>query len=155
MSDLELRPVPYLGAAAAELIGELQAEYVVRYGGPDDTVVEPDEFAPPEGGFYVAYLDGTAVGCGGFRRFADGVAEIKRMYVREAWRRHGLGRRLLAGLEEAVAGIGYAEIRLMTGQAQPEAISLYETSGYHPSATPYGVYADAPGARFFEKRLRA
>lgn len=155
MSELELRPAPYAGPVAAELTQELRAEYVVRYGGPDDTAVEPDEFAPPQGGFFVAYLDGAAVGCGGFRRFDEGVAEIKRMYVRPGWRRRGLARQLLAGLEQAVAAAGYPEIRLMTGEAQPEAISLYETSGYRASATTYGVYADAPGARFFEKSLLA
>ena len=153
MADLEIRPESYDGSASAELIEELQGEYVDRYGGLDITLVHPAEFAPPEGGFLVAYLDGAAVGCGGFRRLERGVAEIKRMYVRPAWRRRGLARHLLNGIEGALATAGYREVRLITGAAQPEAIRLYETCGYGLTATGYGVYRCEPGARFFAKRL--
>ena len=155
MGDLRLQPEPYASTVASALVEELQDEYVVRYGGPDATPVEPDEFAPPEGGFFVGYLRDAAVGCGGFRRLEPGVAEIKRMYIRAAWRRHGLARELLVGLEQAIATAGYREIHLMTGQAQPEAIALYESSSYEPASESYGVYAGTPGARFFVKVLGA
>jgi GNAT superfamily N-acetyltransferase len=153
VGDLRLRSEPYASAVASELIEELQAEYVLRYGGPDATPVEPDEFAPPAGGFFVGYLDDAAIGCGGFRRLEPGVAEIKRMYVRAAWRRRGLARELLVGLEQAIGSAGYTEIHLMTGEAQPEAIALYESSSYEPASESYGVYACTPRARFFVKVL--
>jgi GNAT superfamily N-acetyltransferase len=113
----------------------------------------PVEFAPPEGGFFVAYLHGAAVGCGGFRRVDPRVAEIKRMYIRPTWRRRGLARHLLNGIEGALAAAGCREVRLMTGDAQPEAIQQYETSGYGFTTTGYGVYRCEPGARFFAKWL--
>jgi GNAT superfamily N-acetyltransferase len=153
VADLVIRPELYDGSTGAELIEELQGEYVDRYGGPDTTPVQPVEFAPPDGGFYVAYLDGVAVGCAGFRRVDSRVAEIKRMYVRPTWRRRGLARHLLKGIEGALAAAGYREVRLMTGNAQPEAIRLYETSGYGQTTTGYGVYRCEPGARFFAKQL--
>jgi GNAT superfamily N-acetyltransferase len=153
MADLEIRPQPYDAKSSAELIEELQGEYISRYGGPDMTLVHPAEFAPPDGAFLVAYLDGAAVGCAGFRRLDRGVAEIKRMYVRPRWRRRGLARHLLNRIEGALAAAGYVEVRLMTGVEQPEAIRLYETSGYGLTATGFGEYQGEPGARFFAKRL--
>ena len=97
MSDLELRDEPFAGAAAQALIAQVQQEYVERYGGPDATELDPDEFIPPRGAFFVGYLDGVAVMCGGWRSLSDwpGTAEIKRMFVAAAYRRRGLARVLL------------------------------------------------------------
>lgn len=148
-----VRSERYDGSDAQVLIAELQREYLDRYGGPDETEVEPEEFSPPTGRFLVAYVDGLAVGCGGFRRLADGVAEVKRMYVRRTWRGRGLARQLLAALEGSITDAGYREVRLMTGAAQPEAIGLYRTSGYLEAAAGYGIYKDEAGARFFSKTL--
>jgi hypothetical protein len=59
-----IEPCSYADPVAAKLIAELQAEYVTRYGGPDETPVEPSEFDPPDGLFLVGSLDGDAVaGC--------------------------------------------------------------------------------------------
>lgn len=151
---VDIRAEPYGGPAAEALVAELQAEYVVRYGGPDETPVDPDDFDPPGGGFLVVYVGDEAVGSGGYRWVADGTVEIKRMYVKPSWRGRGLARQLLAALEQAALDRGCSQVRLMTGPEQPEAIRLYESSGYLP-ADPYGVYSCAPGARFFGKQLMA
>ncbi len=148
-----VRSGQYDGSDAQALIAELQREYIDRYGDPDATEVEPEEFGPPTGGFLVVYVDGLAVGCGGFRRLAHGVAEVKRMYVRRAWRGRGLASQLLGALEGSIAAAGYGEVRLMTGVAQPEAIALYRTSGYLEIDAGYGIYKDEAGARFFSKTL--
>lgn len=147
-----IEPRPYDDPVSAELIAELQAEYVTRYGGPDETPVEPGEFDPPDGLFVVGSLNGDAVAAGGWRRIGDGVAEIKRMYVAERARRKGLSRRVLAQLEATLTAGGYRRVVLMTALAQPEAIALYESSGYR-SAQPYGIYAGEPDARFYSKLL--
>lgn len=143
---------PYDDPVSAKLIAELQAEYVTRYGGPDETPVDPEEFDPPDGLFLVGSLDGDAVAAGGWRRIGDGVAEIKRMYVAERARRRGLSRLMLAQLEATLAAGGCQRVVLMTALAQPEAIALYESSGYR-EAQPYGIYACEPDARFYSKRL--
>jgi GNAT superfamily N-acetyltransferase len=147
-----IEPSSYADPVAAKLIAELQAEYVTRYGGPDETPVAPGEFDPPDGLFLVGSLDGDAVAAGGWRRVGDGVAEIKRMYVAERARRRGLSRQMLTELESTLAGAGYQRIVLMTALAQPEAIALYESSGYQ-IAEPYGIYACEPDARFYAKPL--
>lgn len=142
----------YADPVAAKLIAELQAEYVTRYGGPDETPVEPSEFDPPEGLFLVGSLDGDAVAAGGWRRVGDGIGEIKRMYVALRARRQGLSRQMLGELEATLTAAGYRRAVLMTATAQPEAIALYESSGYRV-AEPYGIYACEADARFYAKPL--
>jgi len=134
------------------LVAEVQAEYVARYGGPDAAAVKLDEFAPPQGMFLVGLLDGVASVTGGWRLIEPAVVEIKRMYVVPAARGRGLARRILAELEVTAATAGASRVVLNTGPAQPEAIALYESSGYQPIA-PFGHYACMPGSLFYGKAL--
>lgn len=154
---LRIEQHPYGGPASAPLIAEVQQEYVVRYGAPDETPVDPGEFVPPHGTFYVAWLGpdsapDQAVGCAGLRRHDAGTAELKRMYVRAAHRGRGLSRPLLAAVEEQARRSGYRRIILETGTAQPEAIGLYTTSGYMPVPN-FGHYRCSPSSRCFGKEL--
>lgn len=148
---VEIRTEPFDSPAAQQLIAEVQAEYVRRYGGEDITPVDPAEFAPPNGSFLVVYLNGVPVACGGWRvSAADG--EIKRMYVSPRARGRGLARRVLAELEARIAAAGLPRVILETGTKQPEAIALYTSSGYTPIPG-FGVYRDEPGCRCFAKPL--
>jgi GNAT superfamily N-acetyltransferase len=144
---------------AMRLIAEVQAEYVVRYGGADETPLDPVEFDPPRGSFFVGYLRDVPVATGAWRRRADvevfgttEAAEIKRMYVASALRGRGLARAILAHLEATSAAGGAAATVLETGLRQPEAIGLYESSGYTP-VPPFGYYKDSPLCRCFAKSL--
>ena len=74
------------------------------------------------------------------------------MYVAPSVRRRGLARRLLAELEEKAIKLGYAIVRLETGNRQPEAIALYESCGFRRIA-PYGSHVDDPLSICFEKRV--
>jgi ribosomal protein S18 acetylase RimI-like enzyme len=154
VSDLDLRLEPYDGAPAHSLIAQVQQEYVQRYGGPDATVLDPGEFIAPRGAFFVGYLNGVAVVCGGWRGLPDppGTAEIKRMYVVPAYRRQGLARLLLGHIEESARAAGNTRIWLETGMHQPEAMELYRSAGYGPIEG-YGFYKDAPLARPMGKEL--
>jgi len=150
---LDLREEPYDGPAAAGLVAEVQAEYVTRYGGPDEGPIEAGEFSAPHGVFIVGYLDGEPVAMGGLRRHdRDGEVEVKRMYVAPHARGRGLSRIVLAELERRALTLGARRIVLETGLHQPEAIRLYETSGYR-SIAGYGHYKDAPLSRSFAKVL--
>ena len=121
------------------LVEEVQAEYVLLYGGPDDTPLDTGVFDPPQGAFFLGYVDGEPVAMGGWRLRSDvqalgagRSAEIKRMYVAPAARRRGLARAVLAHLEETAARAGADVMVLETGTEQPEAIAMYEraaTSG--------------------------
>src|SRR4051812_14215618 len=95
MAQLEIRDVGYRHPDAVRLIDEVQAEYVVRYGGPDGAHIDGRQFDPPDGVFAVGYCDGVPVAMGGWRRlpaedpatsWADPVAELKRMYVSQRMR---------------------------------------------------------------------
>jgi len=147
-----LRAVGYADPVAQHLIERVQQEYVVRYGGRDEAVVDPAEFAPPLGLFLVAEVDGEPAACGGWRAHAADVAELKRMYVEPAFRRRGIAGLLLAELERTAAAAGHRHLLLNSGARQPEALALYARTGYVPVAG-YGVYADAPDAVFLGKDL--
>lgn len=133
-------------------IAELQLEYIRRYGAEDETEVDADEFVPPAGLFLVAFDGDAIVAMGGWRRHDEGVVEIKRMYVPESMRRRGLARAMLAELERRALDAGIRHVVLNTGTEQPEAIALYESSGYLPVAG-FGFYENAPLARFYGKDL--
>lgn len=158
-APLRIERLPITHPDAARLVEEVQLEYVARYGGRDDTPLEPGYFDPPRGSFFVGYLADVAVATGAWRRRADveafsttNTAEIKRMYVAAAARRTGLARAMLAHLELTAREAGAQVTILETGLAQPEAIALYESSGYTPIAS-FGFYKDAPLNRCFARRL--
>ena len=136
----------------APLIRELQDDLRRRYGGPDETPVDPAQFVPPHGTFVVARVDGEVAACAGLRRHDDETVEPKRMYVRDAYRRRGLASLLLVELENRSRGAGYQRLALETGLAQPEAVALYERHGYQPHPG-FGHYADSELARPFVKDL--
>ncbi len=100
--------------------------------------------------FIVARLDdGTAVGCGAIV-LKEGYGELKRMYTVPSVRGRGLGRALLGVLERAAARRGTTIFLLETGYLQPEAIGLYERSGYQHRG-PFGDYTNDPNSVFMEK----
>jgi GNAT superfamily N-acetyltransferase len=156
---VQTRVVSYDHPDAAALITEVQQEYVRRYGEEDITPVDPAEFSAPRGLFLVGYLDGRPVACGGWRahdaddpEFADGDAEIKRMYVAPSARGRGLARALLAELERTAAAAGRRRLVLETGLRQPEAIALYSSSGYAQVAR-FGAYRDYADSVCFAKPI--
>jgi GNAT superfamily N-acetyltransferase len=150
----EIQQRDYTDPDVARMVAEVQAEYVQRYGGPDAAAVDPGEFVLPGGLFLVGLLDGVPVATGGWRRVGGRTAEIKRMYVSVAARRRGLSKRMLAELERTAAEAGIDELVLNTGPSQPEAVALYEQSGYR-AVPAFGHYACHPKALFFGKSLTA
>ena len=156
---LRIDRVSFTHAAAQALIEEVQAEYVERYGGPDNSPLDPATFEPPSGAFFVGYLGDVPVAMGGWRTRPDVVrlggalsAEVKRMYVAPAGRRMGLARAMLAHLEETAAGAGADVMILETGTEQPEALALYASSGYE-LVEKFGHYSWSPKSRCYGKLL--
>jgi ribosomal protein S18 acetylase RimI-like enzyme len=80
------------------------------------------------------------------------LAEVKRMYVVPAARRTGLARLVLAHLEATARSAGADVMVLETGERQPEAIALYESSGYLPIEG-FGFYKDHRHSRYYGKPL--
>ncbi|WP_405589448.1 GNAT family N-acetyltransferase [Streptomyces sp. NBC_01190] len=144
---MEIRTTRYDAPDAVKLNDLVQQEYVRRYGDGDVTPMDAAHFDPPRGLYLLVYdLDGTPVASGGWRAqdaspegFADGDAEMKRMFVLPEARGRGLARALLAELEATAKAAGRHRMVLETGLKQPEAIALYRSSGYLP-VPKFGVY---------------
>ncbi|OKK16753.1 acetyltransferase [Streptomyces sp. CB00455] len=159
---IQLRAIAYDHPDAVKLNDEVQIEYQQRYGGEGDaTFLDPAMFVPPQGLYLLAYdASGSAVASGGWRRqdrndegYADGDAELKRMYVIPQARGLGLARRMLAELEADARAAGRNRMVLETGDQQPEAIALYLSSGYAMSAK-FGHYRFHDSSRCMAKALR-
>jgi len=115
-----------------------------------DLADEAPAMNEPEGRFLVGRVDGVVVACGGVRRLTRTRAEIKRMWVDDAWRGCGLGARMLTALEQAAYDLGYREVYLDTNATLVEAIAMYERAGYRHIER----YNDNPYAQaWFAKRL--
>jgi GNAT superfamily N-acetyltransferase len=154
-----VRAVPYDHPDCSALTDEVQDYYESIYGGRDTSPVDPDQFAPPHGAFFVGYVDDEPVAMGGWRFFPEAAplasrrpAEIRRMYVTKPWRGRGYARRLLAELESSARRAGADAMILETGEPQSDAIALYRSSGYADVAR-FGHYATAELAVHLGKRL--
>jgi putative acetyltransferase len=100
----------------------------------------------------VAYQAGEPVGCGAFKPFGAEEVEIKRMFVRPAHRGQGIAQAVLVELEQWAAELGHAACVLETGQKQPEAIALYERSGYARIPN-YGQYVGVENSVCLRKAI--
>ena len=149
-----IKAVPYDDPVATALRTDLLADLAARYGSDDgdSTPIGPGDFDPPHGGFLVAWLDGHAAGCVGWRGHGDREAELKRMWVATGARGRGVAKALLAAVEGAARTAGKTRMVLETGVEQPEAMSLYEASGYHAIGNS-GHYADSPLSRSYARDL--
>ena len=137
-ASLTIAPEPFDGPAVQGLLAELP------WGVGDLTALE---FASPQGTMLVARLpDRLPVGCCGVRRLTDEVGEIKRLFVREAGRRRGVARALLAAAEDAARDLGYRELWLDTHADEPAA--LFASAGW--KAIP--AYNDHDYARYWFSR---
>ena len=107
--------------------------------------------------FYVLREEGVAAACGGVQFFgqdngSEPYGELKRMYVRPAFRGRGYAKRMLAYLAEVAEAQDVLVLRLETGIHQHEAIALYERGGFAPIG-PFGPYTNDPLSVYYEKRL--
>ena len=136
---------------ASELLAEMAVELNEMYGTPsrlDLPALAPSELRAPDGTYLVGWEGQVAVAGGGVRRIDDGVAEIKRMFVRPAARSRGVAGELLAALEGAARALGYRTVRLDTGPKQEHAERLYRRAGF----APIGPYNDNPYASFWGEK---
>jgi putative acetyltransferase len=141
---------------ARMLIGELDAELSKPYPPEQRHGLSIEKIFRPGIMFFIARLDGAAVGCGGVA-FDDGLAEVKRMYVRPTARGKNVAGAILGRLEEEAGRRGIARLVLETGDERHAAIHFYERAGFTRCAA-FGSYLAMPPKAiersvFFEKGI--
>jgi putative acetyltransferase len=111
----------------------------------------PGLYAPPRGRLLLASVGDQAVACAALRPLPDSLCEMKRLYVRPAFRGQGLGKKLAERIIAEARSIGYSRMRLDTLPWMSAAIHIYETLGFSRC----GAYYDTPlgDTVFMELRL--
>ncbi|MFO0809941.1 MAG: GNAT family N-acetyltransferase [Gemmataceae bacterium] len=136
--------------AASELIAELENHLSALYPAESRHGYSVEKLLREGVAFFVIRHDGHPAGCGGVQLVGGEYGELKRMYVRPAFRGLGLGKQMVEHLAVYVRERGVALLRLETGIHQIEAIGLYERMGF-ARVGPFGPYRDDPLSRFYER----
>ncbi|CAD6546527.1 GNAT family N-acetyltransferase [Paraburkholderia sabiae] len=156
-----LRPqvVPQIREAAfpgdTEALVAIVREYVrwldmdLSYRGFEEEMQSFEQtYTLPSGMFFIAEVNGEVAGCGGLLRHSDDVAEVKRVYVRPAYRGLALGEKIMTRVIDKAKSLGFAKLVLDSVPQTAFAQKLYERMGFTETA-PY--YANpVPGTRFLE-----
>jgi ribosomal protein S18 acetylase RimI-like enzyme len=115
----------------------------------------PGDYAPPDGALLLAYADDQLAGCVAMRRLTDvdhaNACEMKRLFVRRAFRRFGLGRQLAQALMDRAAAAGYSTMLLDTLNEMETARELYASLGFEEVAPYY--FNPIPGAHYLKASL--
>jgi putative acetyltransferase len=115
----------------------------------------PGEYAAPQGRLLLAFVGDALAGCGGLRALPDvdhaNACEMKRLYVRPAFRRFGLGRALAEALLDEARRAGYSVMLLDTLDEMESARELYSTLGFEEVAPYY--FNPIPGAHYLKAEL--
>jgi GNAT superfamily N-acetyltransferase len=133
--DLVLSREPYGDDGPQWVVAQAEAEIVVRYGNldGDERGLTASMFEPPNGAFVVARRGpaaGPPLGGVGVRAIHRGVGQIRRLWVDPAARGQGIARALMAAAEDAARELYLTDLRLGTGDRQPEAVALYASTGW-------------------------
>ena len=112
----------------------------------------PGKYAAPDGRLYLAFIDGELAGCVALRKLERGICEMKRLFLRENARGHGLGNQLIEKLIDEARSVGYSKMRLDTYPPKMgKAVKLYESHRFR-AIEPY-YYNPHDGVLFMELDL--
>jgi GNAT superfamily N-acetyltransferase len=150
---ITVKPESIDTSGALALVHVASDELQQRYGGEGDNKhLIVDELRPPLGLFLVARHGRDLVGGVGLRSMSEPdlhFAEVKRLWVRPDLRREGIGLVLMNEIETHAKDLGYVTLFLETGPAQPEALSLYQSTGWtYVETYPDGVFCHPQSHRF-------
>ncbi|GAC1412797.1 MAG: GNAT family N-acetyltransferase [Candidatus Velthaea sp.] len=156
MGEITVETVRTATDELRELIDELDRTLAAEYLPEQRHGVSLDALFQPHVRFFLARLDGLAVGCGGVALFAT-FGEVKRMSVRDRARGRGIARALLSRIESETKNTGLHVLRLETGARQRSALQLYERAGFR-ACDAFADYASMPPhaiatSVFLEKHL--
>lgn len=135
---------------AVQLLAELDAHLGAQaYTADSRHAFSIDKLLRENVAFFVTRHDGRPAGCGGLKLFDLEYGEVKRMFVRPAFRGLGLGKAMLDHLAGYARSKGVGLLRLETGIYQTDAIALYERYGFR-RRPPFGQYREHPLSVYFE-----
>ena len=138
---------------AMQLIGELDVHLQAHPYPPQSRHAFSVEKLLREGvNFFITHYEGELAGCGGIKIFPNEYGEVKRMWVRPAFRGLGLAKAMLSHLSDYARNRELGLLRLETGIYEIEAIGLYERFGFQRRA-PFGEYKVDPLSVYLEKSL--
>ncbi len=137
---------------AMALVAELEAVLEPLYPRTSRHGLSVEQLLAQQVLFFVLRVGETPAGCGGIKVFAGDYAEVKRMYVRPAFRGRRCGHFILDHLAAEALARGVPLLRLETGIHQAAAITLYEQYGF-VRIPPFGPYWPDPLSMCFEKRI--
>lgn len=100
----------------------------------------------------LAYQDNDPIGCASFKYFDKGIAEVKRVFIKEKYRGNGVSEQLMSLLEQRAKEKGYCKLILESGAPLVEAMGLYNKIGYTVSEK-YGQYKGMEESICMEKVL--
>jgi ribosomal protein S18 acetylase RimI-like enzyme len=158
MESINIRPAE--SVEEIELVKTLLEEYarslgfsLCFQGFAEELANLPGKYAPPTGRLVLARIDSAAAGCGALRPVGSLICEMKRLYVRPAFRGLGLGRKLAEHLVAEATKIGYSHMRLDTVSSKMvEAGRLYRALGFYEIPAYY--HNPQPDVCYLERRLR-
>ena len=162
MNAVQFRLVVPDSAAALQATREIFREYAASldvdlcFQGFEAELADlPGEYAEPEGALLLAFADEQLAGCVAMRRLVNvdhaNACEMKRLFVRRAFRRFGLGRILAQALMDMARAAGYSAMLLDTLDEMESARELYASLGFEEVAPYY--YNPIPGAHYLKAPL--
>jgi putative acetyltransferase len=162
MDTPQIRLLPPDSPQALEAVRQIFREYAEQIGVDlqfqdfdAELAALPGDYVAPGGGLLLAWVDGALAGCGAFRPLHDSdyanACEMKRLYVRRAFRRFGLGRQLAQALMDGATQAGYSSMLLDTLDEMEAARELYASLGFEEVAPYY--FNPLPGSHYLKADL--
>lgn len=123
--------------------------YFQNFSGELETISQ--QYNLPAGGLYLAFYDDIPAGCAGVRKLDDETAELKRMFVKDEFRGHKIGVKLLQLAIDLAKQLGYSKLRLDTLEDMVKAQQLYKSFGFYE--IPAYRFNPLGGTIYMEKKL--
>jgi len=151
IDNVALKYVSVADSSVAGLIAELDKYQIDLYGLENCNLETPGSLMKNQALMLGAFIEDRLVGIGAIK-FVANYAEVKRMFIKNEFRRRGLGSKILNKLEEYAKANNIENIYLETGRLHAEAISLYKKMGYH-RVDQFGEYKPNPTSMYFQKKI--
>ena len=118
---------------------------------PEEIKNLPGEYGPPDGCIMLAHYRGNPAGCVALHKIADGICEMKRLYVSPLYRGNGIGKSLVEAVLSRARELGYSRMRLDSIPGMETAQALYESVGFYD----IDAYRNNPnrGTKYYEIEL--